>query len=60
MSDIVERLRDPYRPQGELRPLCQEAAAEIERLRAALQEIVALQYDHESMTDVARIALKGS
>jgi hypothetical protein len=36
MSGIVENLRDPYRPQSELRPLCLQAANEIERLRAAI------------------------
>jgi hypothetical protein len=31
---LIAALRDPTKPQGELRPLCLEAAAEIERLRA--------------------------
>jgi hypothetical protein len=30
---LIAALRDPYKPQGELRPLCLEAATEIERLR---------------------------
>ena len=37
MSDIVERLRDMHPNFGD-RPMCKEAAAEIERLRAALSD----------------------
>lgn len=32
-ESLIATLRDPYKPQGELRPLCLEAADEIERLR---------------------------
>jgi hypothetical protein len=44
MTDIVERLRrcaDRERPYGPVSDICDEAAAEIERLRAALEEIFA-------------------
>lgn len=30
---LIAALRDPYKPQGDLRPLCLQAADEIERLR---------------------------
>lgn len=43
MSDIVERLRQPWPPSNSEDPLMTEAAAEIERLRAALRMI----RDHE-------------
>jgi hypothetical protein len=33
---LVEQLRDNLKPQGELRPLCLQAADEIERLRAII------------------------
>ena len=35
MSDIVERLRDTH-PNFDEKPMCEEAAAEIERLRAEI------------------------
>lgn len=40
MADIVERLRNPLTGQAFLRPICHEAADEIERLRAALRPFV--------------------
>jgi hypothetical protein len=45
MTDIVERLRrcaDRERPYGPVSDICDEAAAEIERLRAALWDVHAL------------------
>ena len=42
MTDIVERLRrwgGPTRPYGSISDTCDEAAARIERLRAALEQI---------------------
>jgi hypothetical protein len=61
VSDIVERLRKVAADYDDVgwHDDVLEAAAEIERLRKALEEIVALEYDHESMTDIARIALNG-
>lgn len=38
MSDIVERLRDTH-PNFDEKPMCNEAADEIERLRARLAEV---------------------
>jgi hypothetical protein len=42
MTDIVERLRrwgGPTRPYGSISDTCDEAAARIERLQAALEKI---------------------
>lgn len=62
MTDIVERLRNPFRPQGELRPLCLEAAEEIERLRAALNRLVndSMYKDHPEASQMALDALQGT
>jgi hypothetical protein len=72
-ADIVERLRNlPYRPmvnygngdvRDELDPAIAEAAAEIERLRAALQRIVDEADSDDGLTawdgsDIARAALE--
>ena len=55
--DIVERLRDHQ--NGGRRNECEEAAAEIERLRAALAEIAdgADTWTAEGMANLAREAL---
>ena len=52
MSDIVERLRDTH-PNFDEKPMCEEAAAEIERLRAALRPFAraADQLDKEMCDD---------
>jgi hypothetical protein len=57
MTDIVERLRDKHCCDNGCH--CDEAAAEIERLRAALEEIeqVALSYVHMKYAKLARAAL---
>ena len=46
MSDIVERLRDTH-PNFDEKPMCEEAADEIERLRAALLKIA--QHDMQAI-----------
>jgi hypothetical protein len=62
MSDIVAELRDPYRPQGELRPLCLEAAEQIGRLRTALDVLLheTMYKDHPEASEMAIAALKQS
>ncbi len=71
MTDIVERLRrcaDKERPYGQVSDVCDDAAAEIERLRAALEEIANGKYSGIVLTSFppqdpavnrARAALSG-
>ena len=74
MADIVERLRDTH-PNFDEKPMCEEAAAEIERLRAALQEIAGhkisgvipddynvrswMLHNYVEIREIARAALEG-
>ena len=74
MTDIVERLRDTH-PNFDEKPMCEEAAAEIERLRAALQEIAGhkisgvipddynvrswMLHNYVEIREIARAALEG-
>jgi hypothetical protein len=62
MTDIVERLRMRCGHGKEALDYAsmrmEEAADEIDRLRAALKEIAGLEYDHVAMVDIARIALE--
>ena len=63
MTDIVERLRrwgGPTRPYGSISDTCDQAAAEIERLRAALRQIASIDpWDdgEQGYVDKARAAL---
>ena len=62
MTDIVKRLRrcaDKERPYGPVSDICDEAAAEIERLRAALEQIADTDPDEGTQWfhEVARAAL---
>lgn len=56
MTDIVEKLKDPLKPQGELRPLCIEAAGEIERLRNYV-DFVRLWCTRQNVTDTERLSV---
>ena len=62
MIDIVERLRrlaERERPYGSLPDTLDEAAVEIERLRAALEEIADSDYASYGIRRAARAALDG-
>lgn len=74
MSDITERLRhirrdgclcaDKPKKAALLHPICQQAADEIERLRAALREIAAMTARKQlpltsQINEIAEAALRG-
>jgi len=60
MTDIVERLRAHAKKYGIVAPDLDisEAADEIERLRAALQEIADMRYTNTSAATIAHRALQ--
>jgi hypothetical protein len=58
MTDIVERLRQwPAQGKAAIGSLVIEAADEIERLRSALRKISDIDYDYQTMNDIAQNTL---